>query len=488
MNVTEAIAHHARERPYAVAVIDGERIVHFGKLEHAIRRAVVALRGAGIAPGDVVAIAMPSSALHLVVVYALARLDAVQITIWPGNSASVSQSIAKKFGVRRIVTYGNSSPVPSVPEVPAEIEWLDSTEAPPGEAPLPDRSEVPWKIVLSSGSTGNPKAFMHTHAMELAGQSRFTPFEQVENGRFLQQIDMAYAYGLRLFMLALSHGFTVVLSSEVRTVQDFFDLLDRHRITHLSMTPSHAVPLVEKAPGDAIRFPHLKYLSVATGIAREQLRNDIASKLTPNLFIKYGANEVGHLTVAAPELWRSHPGTIGVPMPGVEIEIVDDAGEPLPKGEVGILRARCSGIPREYIDLPELSKKNFRAGWFYPGDMASFGADGELYFKGRIDDLMNFNGNKILPADIEEALLRHPAVVEAAAFPLPDPRHQDIPAAAVTVRTPVDPKELHKFSAAHLGFGGPQLIGIVPAMPKNAMGKVVKSELVRLFRQKFPTA
>jgi acyl-coenzyme A synthetase/AMP-(fatty) acid ligase len=157
----------------------------------------------------------------------------------------------------------------------------------------------------------------------------------------------------------------------------------------------------------------------------------------------------------------------------------DDGGRPLPAGETGHLRARGARFPTEYLGSPEASQKAFRDGWFYPGDLAQRNLEGAFFFHGRADDLMNFDGVKIAPADIEAALMKHPAVVEAAAFPLPSALHQDLPAAAVVLRHDTPAPRLIAFCQELLGARRSQVVAIVRALPRSAAGKILKRELAK---------
>jgi acyl-CoA synthetase (AMP-forming)/AMP-acid ligase II len=144
-------------------------------------------------------------------------------------------------------------------------------------------------------------------------------------------------------------------------------------------------------------------------------------------------------------------------------------------------------MPTAYVNASGPSDRTFRNGWIYMGDIGVLSAEGMLFLKGREDDMMNFDGVKIMPADIEEALLLHPAVLEAAAFPASSQRHQHIPMAAVTVRAMVTPQALLAHCQELLGLRAPVLISIEPALPRNAMGKVVKRDLAaRLAEQLRP--
>ncbi len=165
---------------------------------------------------------------------------------------------------------------------------------------------------------------------------------------------------------------------------------------------------------------------------------------------------------------------------GVEAEIVDADDHPLPPGEVGLVRFRGDGYPTGYLDDPEATARAFRDGWFYPGDLATLNDQGYLFFKGRADDVINNGGAKFYPIEVETVLLAHPAVSEAAVFAWPHPRLGQTAAACVVTRAPVSKRALQEFCAERLaGYKVPQLIAKLRELPKNPMGKVLKSELKR---------
>jgi long-chain acyl-CoA synthetase len=175
-------------------------------------------------------------------------------------------------------------------------------------------------------------------------------------------------------------------------------------------------------------------------------------------------------------------------MAGVELEIVDEFDKPLPPGQSGRIRVRSDWLPSGYFNAPSEANGNFRGGWVYLGDMGTMSAEGMLFLRGRIDDLINFDGVKILPSDIEEALLSHPAVLEAVAFPLASSVHHHLPAAAVILRQPASREELLGYCRQRLGVRSPVIIGIEDGFPRNPGGKVLRTELAAKLSQLIPIA
>ena len=220
----------------------------------------------------------------------------------------------------------------------------------------------------------------------------------------------------------------------------------------------------------------------------EAVRSEIRRRFNPRLLVLYATNEAAFLTGADAEMQENYPETVGRALPGVELEIVDDDDRPVAAGEAGHVRARTPWMPVDYVNAQQRESRTFRAGWIYTGDIGVLNEDGMLFIRGRADDMMNYDGIKIMPADIEETLLAHPAVAEAVAFPVASGRHQHLPAAAVVLRHPVSGDELLVHCRRRLGARAPLAIGFETAFPRNAMGKVVRRELVEKIARSLPRA
>ena len=178
---------------------------------------------------------------------------------------------------------------------------------------------------------------------------------------------------------------------------------------------------------------------------------------------------------------RKVPGVVGQLLPDAQVEVVDEDHNPLPFGDVGRLRLTSTSTIDGYLDNLRETAAFFRDDWFYPGDLGELTPDGALIHYGRADDLMILNGFNIYPAEIENALLQHPAVVEAAAFPVKHQVKGDIPAAAVVTNAQVSEDELYAHCRSWLGAKSPVGIMGVDKLPRNAAGKVLKAELQKRF-------
>jgi acyl-coenzyme A synthetase/AMP-(fatty) acid ligase len=276
---------------------------------------------------------------------------------------------------------------------------------------------------------------------------------------------------LRVCLSALMAGGAVILTGADASIGNLASLLIKHRITRLATTPFHALGLAKWFASQATRPTHLEQVATSGSIATRFIQEEVRRYLCNNLVIYYGTNEVGGIATAHPALLGKHPDSIGIPAPGVEIEIVRPDGTLADPDETGLLRARGLNFPNEYINNPQASAKAFRNGWFYPGDLGSRGRDGEIYFRGRADDLMNFNGIKIAPIDIELALQSHPDVRQAIAFGIDHPVHQDYPCVAVTVVRATSEQDLLRYARTKLGRRAPKLVMVLSEIPTMGVGK-----------------
>lgn len=479
MNLADIISRHAAAAPHAVAVIERGRVIDYRGFERAIWRAAAWLRAQGISPGDVVAVTLGSSTLHLVVGYALARIGAVQLGLTLREPRAVRQEMAARYGARLVIGEADEARLAGLPTLLPDVKWLEPGDDVADESLRAPGGDAPWRIVFTSGTTAAPKAVLQSHAMHIAwrdinqGAMPLAPAD-----RFLAVVELDFFSGFRLCMDVFWAGASVVAGAALATPQDLFDTVERHDVTYLYLTPSHLHRLLASLPPDEPRLPGLRLLRTGAMSVAQSLCGEIIRRLTPGLVVAYGTNDAGSpFTAADASVLQRFPGSIGFAVPGVELEIVDDAGRALAPGATGLVRVRAAGMPQAYIDNPEASARAFRDGWYYPGDLGALSSEGAFYFKGRVDDMMNFDGIKIYPADIEAALLAHPAVLEAAAFPISDQAHQDIPVAAVVLRDASQLEALTAHCRGLLGVRAPRFIAALQALPKNAAGKVLKREL-----------
>ena len=327
----------------------------------------------------------------------------------------------------------------------------------------------------TSGSTGIPKTF--GISLERLGilSTRFA--EDEKERRVLRTGSIEFdAHRLHRLGLLLAGRSCIFLRH--LNLQNLVDFCDRAEVTAIHMGGYKLGALV-RSDTAAGRLP--SFTSVHTGGARVpgRLRDDLRRALTDNLYVLYATSEVGLISCATPDQHENFPEGVGFPAAGLTLEIIGRNGEPVAPGEIGEIRVRKGGVPKDYV--AELGAyRNFQNGWFYPSDLVSLKPGEPLIFHGRADDVMILNGINIFPSAIEDTLESHPDVKEAVAYAIKSRVHGEIPVAAVVlngVAGKSDTTNLLHHCRQALGIRAPRQIIAVDRIPRNAAGKPLRREL-----------
>ena len=252
--------------------------------------------------------------------------------------------------------------------------------------------------------------------------------------------------------------------------------------TWYSAGPTLHLSVLEKAQlrSDARTMHSLRFISSAGAPLAGDVHERMQTVLGVPVLEHYGSSETAQISTNLPPPGRSKPGTCGIPAPDVVVKIVGEDGSPLPSGERGEILVRSPSVMSGYLNAPELNRTAFVDGWFRTGDIGSLDRDGFLSLHGRQKELINRGGEKIAPIEIDQALMSHPDVAQAAAYAVPHPRLGEDVAAAVVLRpgSKVTPEELREFLGKLVAtHKNPRRITIVDQLPKGITGKVQRKRL-----------
>lgn len=484
INVTDPIFEWAQRAPYAVAIIEGNQVVHYRTLCAAVRHAMAAFREAGWIPGEVIAISLQDNfALQLAVSIALARAGLTQVWLPPSDPLEYRAARAQALGVTAVITDRDEGRLDPIARFAADPGWLAES----GVAAAPPDLRVcgtgrAMIFIQSSGTTGAPKDIVVSHEVELLFADRNQPASGCLPGeRCMFLTGLRFWTGLTRALRCLYSGGAVVAPPANATTEDLLQFIELRRVTLLWCTPMHVQVLLEAMRGDVPRLPQLRIFRCSSGALPVSSVQQARRQISPNLAIHYGSNEAGGIAAAPPELVARYPDCVGLPLPGIELQLVDQNDLPVAAGGLGLVRVRGAGIgPLRMLGGATADAAAYKDGWYYPGDVGARNAEGVVFLKGRSDEVMNFDGIMVGPAEIESVLRRHPAVSDAAAFPLPSRRHQDIPVAAVVLRSAVTMAELARYCSQHLGNRAPRKLFIVNAIPRSPIGKILRRRLTEL--------
>ena len=458
------------------------------RLDHAafratVDRATVRLRESGVGRGDVVAVVLPNRAELVVAMYAAWVLGAAVTPVNPTLTADeVSYQLADSSARIAVADASSRTLVSEIPVIPAET-LLDET-ARAAAAAVPEQSTQPDDLALliyTSGTTGRPKGVRLDHAnlaamtTALTGEFRFTAAD-----RALLVLPLFHVNAIMLSVVApLSVGGSSVLLARFQAPTFWHSVVDEGA-TYFSAVPAIYV-MLSSLPAD-VRPDTSRVRFAICGAAPmpPSAIVDFETRYGVPLIEGYGLSESTVALTVNPHDGPRRAGTVGRPLPGVELRIVDDAGRALAVGHDGEVVARGPTIMRGYLNKPAETAAALRDGWLHTGDVGHLDPDGHLVLVDRKKELIIRGGENISPTEVEAVLVTHPDVLEVAVVGRPDPVMGEEPVAFVVVRSPVDFDPDEWLAAARnllARFKVPREVRIVDCLPRNAIGKVLKTQL-----------
>lgn len=468
-----------RQPPAARAVqFEGAWRTYGELVQAADRAAAVAWHAWGVRPGDRVAWLGANHPAQLVLLFALARIGAVLLPLNFRLAPAEWQRLLADCTPRHLVH---------------DAEWADAARslaaqagvaahplealAQDAGAPAPDhaRPDADALLVCTSGTTGGPKAAVHTQANLLANMAIAAQVQRMTAGdTVLTVLPLFHVGGLCIQTLpALAAGAGVLLHARFHP-SETLDAIARERPQLTLQVPATLQALIAHPRWGDTDLSCLRAVWAGSSLLPEQLVQAFHARGVPVCNV-YGATETGPFSVALPpEQALDHVGSCGWPAPGVEARAGDghgDAAELLLRGP--------NVVARYWPDLPACDAD----GWFATGDLAQQAGDGSWRIVGRARDLVISGGENIHPAEIEQALMAHPAVAECAAFGLPDARWGEVVAVAVVLRpgAVADEAQLREHLLQRLArFKQPRRWFWPAQLPKTALGKVQRGMLAQL--------
>ena len=289
--------------------------------------------------------------------------------------------------------------------------------------PMETSSEDPALLLYTSGSTGHPKGALHVHRILEGYLLTFKLFFNVEFDEstvFYTPSDWAWVGGLLDILLpALVFGRPVVADQKRFSAERSFEVIGRYGVTHACLTPT-ALKVMAQVPGPATRFDlDLRVIVSGGESVADELHRWSERDLGAVINEFYGLTEVNHLVGGCEALWPGQPGWMGLPYPGREVALLDEAGKEIAPGEIAVRPGDPTQMLK-YWGNPAATAASHRNGWIMTGDQATLDANGYIRFLGRDDDMVASVGYRIGPAEVEESLVRHPAVAEVAVILAPD--------------------------------------------------------------------
>ncbi|RBY79928.1 fatty acid--CoA ligase [Geodermatophilus sp. TF02-6] len=480
-------------RPDAPAVTHDGTTVTFAELDRAGSAAALALVGAGVRPGDRVAVLAQTGLEYVELLLACARAGAVAVTLnWRLSRPEIADILQDAEPVL-VCTAAEFTPlvedcaVPVVLLGPSYRSWVAATDA-PGDVPGSRPSDVA-ALLYTSGTTGRPKGVVLTH--EAVGHARRLAGEVYDFGAgdtMLVAMPLFHVGGLAHLVGPLLQGGHAVLMAQPRPVE-VLRTIERHRVTHAFFVPTViqsllAVPEVEQIDLSGLR----RVVYGAAPISETVLLRAMAT-LRCEFQHAYGLTEAGGTVTSLPPEDHDPGGpragllrSCGRPVPWAEVALFDPAsGRPTPPGDVGELWVRSSATMTAYWRRPgETASVLTDDSWLRTGDAASQDSDGYVVIHDRYKDMIISGGENVYPAEVDRVLSRHPAVSEVAVIGVPHATWGETVRAVVVLEEGASAtgEELIAFARQTLAhYKCPTSVDFVGTLPRNASGKILKGEL-----------
>jgi long-chain acyl-CoA synthetase len=355
-----------------------------------------------------------------------------------------------------------------------------------GAAPIADLGEKEMAVIVyTSGTTGHPKGAMLSHGNLLANvESCRQELQAVEEDRFVVLLPMFHSFMLTVgLLLPMLIGGSIVLIKTLHPPKNVVLEIIQHRATLLPAVPQFFRALAHSStPMD---LPLRVCISGGAPLPAETLR-EFAARFPIPLLEGYGLSEASPVVSFTPLRGPWKAGSIGLPIAGVEVSIQNDVGEMLPAGRTGELCVRGANVMQGYWNQPAATAEVLRSGWLLTGDIGFSDEDGYFYITDRKKDMLLVNGMNVYPREIEEVLYKFPGVREAAVIGIPDLRKGEQPLAFVAGREGVELEEtcLLDYLRERLAeYKVPRKVIFMTALPHNATGKLLKTELRKLAKK-----
>jgi fatty-acyl-CoA synthase len=497
LSFDQFIRHWAAQRPDNTALEQAGEALTFGELETRSRKIVSMLRARGVRKGDRIAWLGKNSRHYFELFYSAARMGAVMVPIGWRLAAPEISFILGDTGAKLIflghgfedmaaAACGQMDAPPEVVTTPDAFAAIDAARADDFAPAGPDDAVLQ---LYTSGTTGNPKGAVLTNrnlfSLRLPSQDADQPWSRFdEDEAILVCMPCAHIGGTGLGIMAMGSGIRAIVQEEF-TPDGVLDAFEQG-ITRLFIVPAALQMVVQHPRASTADMSRVKYvLYGAAPIPLDLLREAVRTIPDAGFLQCYGMTETtGTIAVLPPEdhdlAGNQRMKSAGKAVPGVELKVIGERGEELPRGEVGELVCRSPSNMACYWNLPEATQSSLKDGWMHTGDAAYMDEDGYVYIQDRMKDMIISGGENVYPAQVESAIYGHPAVGEVAVIGVPDDTWGEAVKACIVAKPgqQIDPASVIEWTKERVaGFKVPKSIDVIEVMPRNASGKILRKDL-----------
>ena len=494
----DLIARQSGNAPFLFSPDHGATLT-YARFMDEVNAACVGYQKSGVRPGDAVGIVMPNGVEVLIAFFGALQAGAAAMPINPDLTPEEIDFALADSQATLVASTPSSAPritdCASLPDRRAVLRFEPHsgttiegprTVAKPVAADVgPDMDAL---LLYTSGTTSRPKGVPLTHANLLASARNVAAsYDLRANETTLCVMPLFHVHGLVASIFASAYaGGTVVVPPRF-SASNFWPLAREHQISWYTAVPTIHTILLNTA-GEHLQgpVPKLRFVRSCSSALPPATQAAFEDRFAVAVLQAYGMTEAAHQVASNPlPPAERRLNSVGLPT-GLEVAVLDDVGDLLPPGQTGEVSLQGPNVTRGYLRNPEATAAAFTNGWFRTGDSGGLDADGYIYLHGRIKELINRGGEKISPLEVDDVLLRHPAVREAVTVGVPHALYGEEVEAVVAVHPgqPEDAAAIIAHCREHLAsFKVPKAIRFVPTVPRSATGKIQRRRLLDLLDQ-----
>lgn len=500
MNIGSLFARHAKYRPNHLAVVFEDQRLTYQELNQNINRLANALLELGIRKGDKVATILPNCLELLETYWAVSKIGGVVVPFSTMLREGAFNTLLNDSDTVAIIT--NSGFVKTIDSIKKDLLKIksggyiltdgiaiegyenyhnmkkSSSDLEPEGIEIGDKD--PFNIMYSSGTTGMPKGIVHNHYIRgmygacFASAFRFTP-ESINmhagaivfNGAFVDLMPTVFVGGTYILLPQFD-------------VEDYIETIHREKVTHVMLVPAQIISMLNAHNFSFEKLESLEMILTLGAPLHMKHKKELNRRLPGRFYELYGLTE-GFVTVLDKMDYPAKPESVGTPLPFFDMKIMDDDNAEVPPGVVGEICGRGPILMPGYYKRPDLTKKAIIDGWLHSGDLGYVDEDGFLYLVDRKKDMIISGGVNVYPKDIEETIVQHPGVREAAVFGIPHDKWGETPLAVVVLHQhgEITEDELKNWinERVEAKFQRVSKVVFMDDFPRNVAGKTLKREM-----------
>lgn len=495
----------ATASPDKSALVVGDDCRSYRELLMQVDALADALAAAGLRCGEHIGVLLPNCPEFAVVLLAAARLGAVIVPQSMGLAAAALENTFTSAAVQHLVAWAGAADKLS----PATLALADRglrlsvggslpgwtaltaltammTADHPGSSATPlVKGELPFLMVLTSGSTGEPKPILLSQQTKILRAEAAASLYGVGAADItLAATPLYHSLAQRLLLMPLMAGGTSIVMAHFSAAA-WIDTVLRYQVSFSIAVSSQLKQILAHLIASGQALPSLRCLVSSSALLDDDTKGQLLAHLQCDFHECYGASEIAIATNLSPAAAGHKLGSVGTAIPGTEVVIVGEDGKPAAVGNSGEIVCRTPMCYSGYYRQAEATAAARWGDFFRTGDLGTMDDQGFLYFRGRIKDIIITGGVNVYPRDIEDIVSSHPAVRECAAIPLLDEQLGEVAAVVVAFKNPDKPpalRDIQRLCMQSLGdFQQPRRFFVLPELPRNAMGKLDKPALRHLY-------